>query len=62
MKVAHIEEKNPSYFLNDLKNFNGKIWIMIMLKITKKQGFTLSLESRLFGKTTRGLKVTPQCF
>ena len=62
MKIADIEEKNPSYFLNDLKNFNGKMWIMIMLKITKKQGFVLSLESRLLEKPQGVSKWLPSVF
>ena len=34
---------------------------MILSKVTKKQGFTLSRENReyIFGKTTRGVKLAP---
>ena len=35
--------------------FSGKTWLIIILKVTKKQGFTLSLSisrKHIFGKTT----------
>ena len=47
-------QRKSSYLLKDLKNFNdsmkfsGNLWLM---KVTKKQNFTLSLEE-IFGKTT----------
>ena len=34
---------------NSIK-FLGKMWLMIILKVTKSQGFTLSLENIAFGK------------
>ena len=37
--------------------FSGKMWLMIMLRVTKNQGFTLSLED--IQKTTEGVKFTP---
>ena len=30
--------------------FSGKLWLMITMKVTKKQGFTLSLEDTFFEK------------
>ena len=33
--------------------FSGKMCLMIILKVTKKQGFTLSLEDTLFEKPQR---------
>ena len=36
--------------------FSGKTWLIIILKVTKKHGFTLSLSisrKHIFGKTTR---------
>ena len=32
--------------------FSGKMWLMIISKVTKKQGFTLSPVKNIFGKTT----------
>ena len=49
--------------MNDLSNFNEifRNVIYIILKVTKKQGFTLSIEKReyIFGKTTLGVKLAP---
>ena len=46
--------------------FSGKMYLMIILKVTKKQGFTLSLEDTFFKKTQEGwgwgaggVKLTP---
>ena len=34
--------------------FSGKMWLVIVLKVTKKQGFTFSLEYTLiFGETAK---------
>ena len=30
--------------------FSGKMWLLIILKVKKSQGFTLSLEDTFFGK------------
>ena len=39
--------------------FSGKMWLMIILKVTKIQGFTLSFEDRhIFRKITGGVKLT----
>ena len=35
-------------------NFSGKMWLMIILKITQKQGFTLSVESTFLEKPQGG--------
>ena len=35
-------------------NFSGKMCFMIILKVTKKQGFTLSLEDIFFSKKYKG--------
>ena len=49
--------------MNDLSNFNEifRNVIYIISKVTKKQGFTLSIEKReyIFGKITRGVKLAP---
>ena len=41
---------------------SGKMQLMIILKVTKNQGFTLSLEDTFFGKPSRIVKLTPQTF
>ena len=46
-------------------NFSGKTWLMIILKIRKKQGFilSLSLENTYLGKPQgEGVKFNPQLF
>ena len=43
--------ENSSYLLNDLRDFNEifrKDATYVILKVTKKQGFTLSLEDTFF--------------
>ena len=38
-----------------LMKFSGKLWLMIISKVTKSQGFTLFLQDGwIFGKATRG--------
>ena len=51
MKIADID----SEFLHNVWTawgisikFSGKMWLMIILKVTKKQGFTLPLEDTFF--------------
>ena len=34
--------------------FSGKMWLMIILKVTQNQGFTLSLEDTFFEKPLGG--------
>ena len=34
--------------------FSGKMWLMIILKITKKQSYTLSLENTFLEKLQEG--------
>ena len=31
--------------------FSGNMWLMIVLKVTRKQGFTISLEDTFFEKS-----------
>ena len=38
--------------------FSGKMCLKIVLKVTKNQGFTLSVEDKFFEKTTGGVKLT----
>ena len=43
--------------------FSGKMWLMIILKVKKEQGFTLSLEDTFFEKPQGwGVKLTLQLF
>ena len=39
--------------------FSGKMYLKIILKVTKHQGFSLSLEDTLFEKPQGGVKLTP---
>ena len=52
-EIANIDGENLHIFwaiwLISLK-FSGKMWLMIILKVTKNQGFTLSLESAFLEK------------
>ena len=34
--------------------FSGKMWLLIILKVTKKHGFTLSLEDKFLEKSQGG--------
>ena len=38
--------------------FSGKMWLMIILKVTKHQGFTLSLEDAFSEKPQEGIKLS----
>ena len=42
--------------------FSGKIWLMIILKVAKNQGFILSLEDTFFKKPQDGSNWTPSLF
>ena len=39
--------------------FSGEMCFKIILKVTKSQGFTLSLEDTFFKKPQEGVKLTP---
>ena len=39
--------------------FSGKMCLMIILKVTKNQGFTLSLEDKFFEKPQGGGQIDP---
>ena len=56
-KLANIVREIPHIFwmtwVISMK-FSGKMWLMIILKVTKNQGFTLSLEDTLFKKPQGG--------
>ena len=67
MKIANIDRE----ILHDFwmtwgisMKFLGKMWLMIILKVKKNQGFTLSLEDTFFKKPQGGggVKLTPKPF
>ena len=56
--------RNSSHLLNDLRNFNDifrKVVTYIILKVTKNQAFTLSLENT-FSEKPLGGQVDPSIF
>ena len=57
MKIANIDRENFHIFWTTWGNsikFSGKMWLILILKVTKKQGFTLSLEDTLLEKPQAG--------
>ena len=57
MKLANIDEENLHIFgttLGTSMKFPGKMYHMILLKVTKKQGFTRSLKNTVLKKNTEG--------
>ena len=66
MKIVIIDEENLHIFRNIWKismQLSGKICLMITLKVTEKQAFTLSLSRKYsFEKTTGWVKLIPQTF
>ena len=57
MKIVNIDRENYHIFWTTWRismNFSGKMWLTTVLKFTKKQGFTLSLEDPLFEKPQAG--------
>ena len=37
--------------------FSGKTWLMIILKVTKKEGFQSFSRKQIYGKNTGGVKL-----
>ena len=66
IKLANIDRESLHIFWTiwgiSMK-FSGKMWLIIILKITKNQGFTLSLEDAFFIKSQERMggwvKLTP---
>ena len=59
MKIVNIEGEK---LLNSLSNFNeisGKMWLIIILKVTKSHSFTLFLENTFLEKHRGRVKLTP---
>ena len=57
MKILNIDEENLHIFWTTWgisMKFSGKIWLMIILKVTTNQGFTPSLEDTILEKTQGG--------
>ena len=54
MKIFNIEGEN----LERLDKVSENMWLIIILKFTKKQVFTLSLENTLLDKSQGGVKLT----
>ena len=53
MEIANIDREILHIFWRTsgiLMKFSRKMWLLIILKVTKKQGFTLSLEDKFFEK------------
>ena len=46
MKIVYTDEEN----LQTSMEFSGKMWLMIILKVTKNQNFTVSLEDTFLEK------------
>ena len=62
MKIANIVREILHIFWTTWgisMKFSGKMWIIIILKVTKNQGFTLSLEDTFFGKPQGGSNWPP---
>ena len=62
MKIVNIDGENLYVFWATLGisiKFLGKMWLIMILKVTENQGFTLYIEHKLF-KKLRGIKLIPQ--
>ena len=62
-KIVNIQEENLHILCTSWKismKFSGKMWLMIVLKVTKKQGFTLSLKNTFWVEIPQvDVKLTP---
>ena len=61
MKIVDIEEGNVQIFQTNWGisiKFSKKSWLMIILNVTKKQDFTLSLIKTILEKLKGGIKFT----
>ena len=60
MKMANIDRESIHIFWTTWgisMKFSDKMWLMIMLKVTKKQDFTLSSEDTFLEKPQGGQRV-----
>ena len=65
MKIANIDRESLHIFWTTWRismKFSGKIWLMIILKVTKNQGFTIALEDTSSEKSKGGVKLTHPVF
>ena len=65
IKIVNIDGENLHIFWKTWeisKTFSGKIRLIAILKVTKNQGFNLSLEGKVLEKPQRRVKLTPQPF
>ena len=66
MKLANIDEENLHIFLatwGTLMKFSEKMCLIIILKVTKKQGFTSSVENTVLKKPQGGDQIdSPSLF
>ena len=64
-ELLNIDEENLHIFWTTggiLIKIWGKIWLMILLKGTRKHGFILSPEDTFFEKLMEEVKLTPSAF
>ena len=57
MKISNIDRESLHVFWTTWEisiKISGKMWLVIILKVTKNQGFTLSLEDTFFEKPQVG--------
>ena len=57
VKIVNLEVENLHMFWTNWeisRKFSGKMWLMIILKVAKKQDFTLSLKSTFLEKPQEG--------
>ena len=62
MKIVYIDEENLHIFWTTWGiwvKFLGKMWLMLILKVTKNQGFILSLEHIFLEKPQGGESNSP---
>ena len=62
MKIANIDREILHNFWpiwGISMKFSEKMWLMIILKVTKEQGLTLSLEDTFFEKPQGGGQIDP---
>ena len=61
MKIVNIEEENVQIFQTNWEisiKFSEKTWLMIILKVTKNQDFSLSLVNTILEKPKGRIKFT----
>ena len=62
VEIANFDRESVPIFWTTWKTsmkFSGKMWFMTILKVTIKQGLTLSSEDATLEKSTGVIKLTP---